>query len=400
MKFRFIILFLLFSYTVIFPQIYPALPFLLNQQSPIFYGAGEIGTAVPMQDPVGFYYNPAQLGYYSQNNNVSIFFMPDKTVLFNNDPNKVTSYSYGAAAGYNFKSNGSSTPLSIGIGYLHNRYDYVGEISPKVAPDSYDCISVGAGFENYLIYNIGFSVKSYISKLSYNPVYDFTGSGVMFDFGAMIIIPFDNIYLNNTLISMGNTEFKPILKISTGYSILNIGKVVYYNDLESADPLPRTARLGYNLNLGFKTNIAGAELPIIDYSFTAEVDNQLYNGYTNGKLIYKGLLGDIDIIDNLLLLNGRYNVTVHKGHIFNFLKTLTIVTGSIVQENYSNFTSSGWAVSTEGLFQVLEKNTSGASLNYLFKHFYLEYYSVNGPIGYNRNPKQHGISLYFKELTL
>ena len=64
-----------------------------------------------MQDPVGYYYNPAQLGYYSQNNSVSIFFMPDKTVLFNNDPIKTTSYLYGATAGYNFKTNGSNTPL-------------------------------------------------------------------------------------------------------------------------------------------------------------------------------------------------------------------------------------------------------------------------------------------------
>jgi len=399
MKIHFIILSVLFSCSVIFAQDWIVIPSLLNQPSPVFYGAGDIGTAVPMQDPVGFYFNPAQLGYYSQNNNVSIFFMPEKTVLFNSGQVKTTSYSYGATAGYNFKTNGSNTPLSIGIGFLHNRYDYIGDSYPKRAPDSYDCISVGAGYENYLIYNFGFSVKSYSSKLSYNGIYYFTASGVVFDFGSMIIIPFDNICLNNAVLTIGDTKIKPILKVSTGYSILNIGKDVYYNDLESADPLPRTARLGYNLNLGAKMNIAGTELPI-NYSFTAEVENQLFIGYTNRKTTYKGLMGDIDIIENLLLLKEKYNVIVHKGHIFNFFNTLTIFTGSSAIENYANITSNGWAVSTEGLLQVLENNISDRVFNYIFRHFYVEYYSINGPTGIYRNPKQHGIALYFKDIVL
>lgn len=400
MKLRFIILSFLYASTFIPAQGWHVLSSLLNQPSPVFYGAGEIGTAVPMRDPVGYYYNPAQLGYYSQINSVSIFFMPDKTVLFNNDPVKSTSYSYGFTAGYNFKANGSNMPLSIGIGYLHNSYKEIGGGYPQWAPDSYNCISIGAGYENYLIYNLGFSVKSYSSKLSYNGIYYFPASGVLFDFGAMIIIPFDNIYLNNILINIGKTEIKPIFKISTGYSISNIGKDVYYNDLESADPLPKTARLGYNLNLGVKMKLAGAELPVIDYSFTAEAEDQLFIDYSNGKPDYKNLLGDIHIINNLFMLKGNDYVTVHKGHIVNFLETVTIVSGSLKMEEYPNSTSSGWAVSTEGLFQVLEKYTSDVTINYLFKHFYLEYYCMKGPIQIYRNPKQHGIAVSYKGINL
>jgi long-subunit fatty acid transport protein len=51
-----------------------AAEFLGLQQSPLLIGAGQIGAAIPMKDASGFYYNPAQLGYFSHENNISVFF--------------------------------------------------------------------------------------------------------------------------------------------------------------------------------------------------------------------------------------------------------------------------------------------------------------------------------------
>ena len=110
MKIRFIILSVLFSCTVIFAQNWSILNYLSIQQSPLFSGAGGIGAAVPMQDPVGYYYNPAQLGYYSLNNNLSIFFMPgNNTVLNNQNLFKTTSDLYGMTVGYNIKNDSNIT---------------------------------------------------------------------------------------------------------------------------------------------------------------------------------------------------------------------------------------------------------------------------------------------------
>ena len=293
MKLRFIILSVLFSCTLTFAQAWSILNYLSIQQSSLFSGAGQIGAAVPMQDPVGYYYNPAQLGYYSLNNNVSIFFMPgNNTVLNNQTLFKTTSNSYGMTFGYNFKNDSNSTPFSIGVGYLHTKIlsDLLG------FHNSYDCLRVGIGYENYFLYNLGFSIKPFASIQGANNASGLEASGVAFDFGALIIMPIDKLYLNNIKFRIGNEELKPILSFSTGYSISNIGKEVYFEPSTSTQ-LPRTERLGYNLKLGFNINIAGTELPVIEYSFTAEVENVLTDYY---NLTYKDPFGDINIFSNLI----------------------------------------------------------------------------------------------------
>jgi hypothetical protein len=402
MKIRYIFLTVLFSYSFIFAQGYSAVPFLTLDQSPLFNGAARIGTAVPMQDPTGFYYNPAQLGYYSLDNNFSVLFMPDKTVLLNVVPNDVvTSNSYAVTAGYNFKTNGSNIPFSLGIGYLHNILNY-NSSNIQGAYDSFDCFSIGACYDYYLLFNLGFSIKSFTSNLGTSPIsqtVNYKATGTAFDLGAMIIAPFDKLFLSNTQLDIGNTTLNPILKATVGYSISNLGKEVYYVDPSQSDPLPRTARLGYNLNLGFKMKIAGAVLPVIDYSFTVEAEDLLINPYVNQYISgysYKGILGDINIGKNLIQLKGDDNVLVHKGHIFNFFKTLTIVSGSFSGQQFSGYTTNGWAVSTEGLFNILDKNIANPVFNYLFEHFNLEYFHSENSFSSVYDPKPDGIAVYFK----
>ena len=48
-----------------------AVPFLTVPVSPLLNGMGATGTSLPTDDPFGFLYNPAQLGYTSQVNNLS-----------------------------------------------------------------------------------------------------------------------------------------------------------------------------------------------------------------------------------------------------------------------------------------------------------------------------------------
>ena len=61
-----------------FSQGEAAVPFLLLQPSPSLGAMGQTGTAFPTEDPFGFLWNPAQLGYTSQNNNFSFIFYPSK----------------------------------------------------------------------------------------------------------------------------------------------------------------------------------------------------------------------------------------------------------------------------------------------------------------------------------
>ena len=68
----------LFSITN-FAQGEAAVPFLLLQPSPSLSAMGQTGASLPTEGPFGFLWNPAQLGYTSQTNNLSFIFYPTST---------------------------------------------------------------------------------------------------------------------------------------------------------------------------------------------------------------------------------------------------------------------------------------------------------------------------------
>jgi hypothetical protein len=70
-----LILFNLFQITNL-AQGEAAVPFLLLNPSPSLSAMGSNGTALPTENPFGFLWNPAQLGYTSQKNNFSYIFYP------------------------------------------------------------------------------------------------------------------------------------------------------------------------------------------------------------------------------------------------------------------------------------------------------------------------------------
>ena len=72
-----------------------AMPIMTMQTSLPLIGAGEIGVAKPNSDPIGFYLNPAILGYTSQNNHASLFFMPSKADWFPSLNLDLTRNTYG-----------------------------------------------------------------------------------------------------------------------------------------------------------------------------------------------------------------------------------------------------------------------------------------------------------------
>jgi len=189
MKRYFSILFLIIFIQPIFGQGNGALLFMTFPQSPISSGAGWIGAAVPMKDASGFYLNPANLGFFSKENNLSLFVMPQKTEWIPKLFSDITLESFSAAAGYNFQKENEDLPLSIGIGYLHNKMDY----GSNWGNDSYDCFSIGAGYDYLLQFNFGVSIKSYSSVIPYlSENYEekeFKINGTAFDFGAMINVP-------------------------------------------------------------------------------------------------------------------------------------------------------------------------------------------------------------------
>ena len=185
-----------------FAQGEAAVPFLKLQQSPLLLGAGQIGVSIPMSDPSGFYFNPGQLGYYSRTNNLSFLTLPQKTRLLESLAPGMSFQTFGLTAGYNFKRNENSIPLSIGFGYIHNRVtfgEFVSQNSTSEVYDEFDCFSIGTSYEHYLIFNLGFSIKPFNSHLglSWEENTPIEASGTAFDFGALVIAPISKLSLND-----------------------------------------------------------------------------------------------------------------------------------------------------------------------------------------------------------
>ena len=115
-------LFNLFSVTN-FAQGEAAVPFLLLNPSPSLSAMGSTGAALPTEDPFGFLWNPAQLGYTSQTNNLSFIFYPSKVdwaPAFNVD---LELNAIALNVGYNFKDL-IGFPLSFGFGYSNTNLSY------------------------------------------------------------------------------------------------------------------------------------------------------------------------------------------------------------------------------------------------------------------------------------
>ncbi|MCF6270468.1 MAG: hypothetical protein L3J41_12205 [Melioribacteraceae bacterium] len=397
-----------------------AIPVMTLQTSLPLIGAGGIGVAKANNDPIGYYLNPAILGYTSQNNHASLFFMPNKVDWFPSISIDVTKNTYGFNLGYNFSE--LDIPISIGFGYIHDKFDYgtfyrTGSDGPDIigqfdSYDIFDAYSFGIGIDYYLQFNLGMSIKPYDSNLgpsvTENEKVEAKAEGTAFDYGTMIITPISKLLFNDAKYEFCETAYiKPNVNFTLGYAISNVGDEVVYFDEAQADPLSRTGRLGYTFDFGFDAHINNTEINLFTYSFTAEVEDILiktiepepgvFGGIFDG---YQSFLGDIDVWDNLVLLNPSDKVILRKGHTLSLFETLTLTTGSFVGRGYrSTIGTSGYGLSSEGVLKIISATMNNSFFTYFAKHFVVEYYDVTLFEGYNRlDTEMQGISLHMNNI--
>ena len=390
-----------------------ALPFLTFPQSPLLIGAGGIGAAIPIEDASGFYFNPAQLGNFSQENTFSLFVMPQKTKWAPNYKMDLSSNSFGFSFGYNFKKQNNDLPLSVGVGYLHNKFSYgkfvrTGPDSPDPigtyeSYDAFNCFSIGAGYGNTIRFNAGISIKSYKSFLGDSPVsseMNWDGiDGTAFDFGVMLVTPISKLFFNDQKFYLSQESFlKPEVDFTLGYSLLNYGKEVVYADPAQKDPLPRTARLGYSFNIGLDMNINSLQMKAIDYSFTAEVDDILVKRDPNdGSPNYDNIFGAIGA-KHLIALKGDNEVVVHRGHILRLFETFIIADGRFNTRMPDGMESSGFGFSSEGIMKLYSAFAGNSMVDYAAKHFILEYFEANNYVDSFIETNYRGLVLRVKSI--
>ncbi len=149
-----------------FAQGEAAIGMLYLNPSPELNGLGWTGVSYPNNDAFGFYYNPANLGHFSQNHNFSMNLYPNKIDWFNSTAIKFKSSSFNI--GYNFKEELNGLNLSVGAGFIHSELE-IGFPDPFHGDkdyDKYNAYGLGTAINLGVIFSAGISLKNIHSEMN------------------------------------------------------------------------------------------------------------------------------------------------------------------------------------------------------------------------------------------
>jgi hypothetical protein len=338
-------------------------------------GLGWTGVSNPTDDPLGFYYNPAMLGYSSQQNNISVEFNPGANDWINLADYKYSNYGFNL--GYNFKNLLNGLDLSVGAGFIHSNFDFGAN---SRAYDSYNAYALGVSIDYYILLSLGITFKDIhsqtLSGFPFSRTYNLNTTAL--DYGIHLLVPVIKLIDNEFSFELSErSKLKPIFNYNLGYSRLNIGDEVYYVDPGQKDPLPLTARLGHTFRFGIDYEGKNIFIKLISYDLILEAQDVLVERETfTPDFRYQGMFGDIEFWKHLVQLKGDENVVVHKGHSISLAETVTILLGSFHGRGYQfKPKTNGLLFSTKGLFKWLNSELETDFINYLSKHFDLRFIS-------------------------
>jgi hypothetical protein len=371
---------------LLFSQGEAAVPFLVFPVSPAQNAMGATGISLPTDDTYGFLYNPAQLGYTSQANNLSFIFYPSKIEWKN--LNQLSLNGMGLNLGYNFKSL-LNFPLSVGIGFANPEINFgeltssgdnprtVSAFNPK---DYYYAYSLGIGIDYCVQFYAGITYKDVTSILSNQPVGENGGSGKAevsaIDYGFLLNVPIIRLFDDNLNFEIiQNVPTHPYLNFSLGYAISNIGDEIYHIDPAQNDPLPRTARLGYGVSTGLSMQFEKAWVNVFDIAFTVDADDILVERNSSSSSYQSGV-GDIDFSKNVIQIEGDENVVSHAGLQISLFETLVLRNGHFSGRRIGEIQTNGIEIRAKGLLKLLEEFTDSPAAKFLSNHVDLRYYST------------------------
>jgi len=381
-------LFLVFAVIVttnIFAQGETAVPFLLINPSPNLNGMAGAFNSLPTDDIYGSYYNPAQLGNFSRNKNLSIGFFLQKTDwLPQFNYRDLTLQTMVVAGGYKLQT---ELPIYFGVSLMYEKLNLGENVWTDAAGnqlgvfnsfETFHALSAGIGIDHFLRYNFGITIKYINSELVPINIIkvgkDYKNGiarTVATDIGLQVELP-----VISTIESLSNqftSDVKPFLNISSGYSINNIGDELGYINKTQKDPLPRQARLGYGISFGLQTNQFDDLFNLIKFDISSEARDILVDR-ENGKINYQGLTGDINIIHNVINGISDEKVMVYQGWRVNVFETFQFSKGRFRGHGYWEIQKTGGiSVSLSGLFKFLRSQTNESGLEFLAKHVDLQY---------------------------
>lgn len=394
-----------------FAQGEAAVPFLLLNPSPSLSAMGATGTAIPTEDPFGFLWNPAQLGYTSQTNNFSFIFYPAKLEWLPEVIPDLELKAIALNAGYNFKDL-IGVPLSLGFGYSNPEFDYgtfyttdengniIGEFKAK---DCYNAYSFGLGIDLGVQISVGYTIKDVTSILADVTAGadsgDIKAETTVNDFGILLNVPVLKLIDDKMQAQLDeNLIAKPTFNFSLGYSKSNIGDSIYYIDPLQSDPLPRVERLGYGISTGFDLVTEDFRINAFNLSFTVEAEDILVSRSLSNQSHWE-YQDDLNFWDNVILIKGNNKVVSRAGTKLEFVETFSYAFGHFSGRGFYSETTNGFELRAKGLLKLCALWIKHPVTDFLRDHFDIRYYNTNYFVDDFTKTKMTGFAFYVHNLN-
>ena len=331
-----------------------AVPFLRISTSPEANGQGSTSIARMTDDNYSIITNPAFAGLLSLQNDVSMSFYPAKTNWLPSLGLKdLTINTYILNAGINIKEY-FGFPLSLGVAYsrfnlnlgsFYRTSSYNPEVGgPFDAEEHADAMSIGAGADVGIKVALGITFRRITSNLATPGTEYGSASAWSRDYGLLINVPIINLVADNVEIL---PQLTPVCDISFGSALSNVGGKMIYGDRAQADPLPRSIALGTSLEVGL--TYMKPDYKILSLVWSREAANLLVDGSD-----YRDLFGDLDFIKNVVRGEWTDQVEVSQGWEMSLGEFLFVRGGSFEGNGYSNIRTTGFGISTTGIFRMLQ----------------------------------------------
>jgi hypothetical protein len=360
-----------------------AVPFLLIHPAPKLNAMAGCYTALASDDPFGFFYNPAQMGVYSQSENFSFQYAKSKWLPQFNFSD-LSFKTFGFTLGYNFKNISKLRPFSLGVGYMKSTlswgqniwYDEYGrELATFESQEWYNALCIGICYNNFVKISLGYTYKSIVSDLS--PIMVRVGTETPYggasanahDIGMHFTLPVSNFYshLFDNL-STQKYQLHPITDFSLGFSLHNVGDEIYYLDKHQADPLPRQAKIGYAVSIGVSMELNEIETIPLMISWSSEANDMLIKRDESGKSKYQSYPGDIKVLKHIIDLGGDENVINRFGISTNVFETVHFSFGKYNLSGITNIYTRGYGLSLRGIFKLIVATTNSRTAKDILLH--------------------------------
>ncbi len=366
-------------------------------------GMGSIAASLPSDNATATLANPAQVGLFGLTGILNASTYVSKTPWNSGTPISLnaSAANVGINVGKLF-----NTPVKCGLGAGYSRVFFDEGIVTFMTFNNgrVDTIGSSPDWEKQENYTIGVGV-AWIVKLALG--YSFKtvnleqaavdSSGVRsvatrvnaHDYGIMVQIPIVEIIscLADKQIMVAQ-KLQPTFDINLGYSRRNIGGYIslpnFLPELPLV-PLPRTADLGLNLDIGLRTTVKGKVWNLLSFIWAREAEDELVNvqaipapaGGYNFQANYESGLGGILPFDNLILGKNSGRVDLRKGWQVGVTEFFFIRGGSF-RQFVSDYYTFGTSFKLDGLLKLLGAidvvDIKDGPFAFLVDHFDLQYH--------------------------